>query len=68
MWWKMTTKGSTEEIGEWLLAIDTANNLRGGLTKREEDFVESIREQMDERGYINERQRETLERIYRERA
>jgi len=35
-----------------------------GLTKWEEDFMESIADQFEERGSISDRQEEILERIY----
>ena len=36
------------------------------LTNWEEDFIESIRDQFDERGSLSERQAEILEKIYSE--
>lgn len=39
-----------------------------GLTKWEEDFVESLRAQFEDHGQLSERQEEILERIYEEKA
>ncbi len=39
-----------------------------GLSKWEEDFVESLADQFAERGRLSERQEEILERIYAEKT
>lgn len=51
-------------IKDWIEKLQTASR---GLTKWEEDFVESISEQFEERGSISERQEEILEKIYSEK-
>lgn len=51
-------------IKDWL---DQCSQSRR-LTKWEQDFIESISEQFDERGSISDRQEEILERIYAERT
>lgn len=38
------------------------------LTKWEEDFIESVTEQLSERGHLSERQMEIVERIYAEKT
>jgi hypothetical protein len=38
------------------------------LTKWEEDFLESVGEQFEERGHLSERQMEIVERIYSEKT
>jgi hypothetical protein len=38
------------------------------LSKWEQDFIESLAEQWEERGTLSERQREILERIYEEKT
>lgn len=54
-----------EVIREW---IELVNDEGRGLTKWEEDFMESITEQFEERGSISDRQEEILERIYSEKT
>lgn len=39
-----------------------------GLTKWEENFVESVAEQLESRGTLTDRQVETLDKIYAERT
>ena len=48
-------------INQWLDSIQETGR---GLTKWEQDFVESIGLQLDDRGTISDRQEEILERIY----
>jgi len=50
---------------EWLEACE---EYAERLTKWEQDFVESLREQWDRRGSLSERQLEILERIYAEKT
>ena len=38
------------------------------LNKWEQDFVESVREQFDERGTVSDKQEEILERIYTDKT
>ncbi len=38
------------------------------LTKWEEQFIESLTEQFEERGHLSERQMEILERVYAEKT
>jgi hypothetical protein len=54
-----------EVIREW---IELVNDEGRGLTKWEEDFMDSLTEQFEERGSISDRQEEILERIYAERT
>lgn len=56
---------TTEVIGEWIAAVQEKGR---GLTKWEEDFIESIAEQFDERDSISDKQEEILERIYAEKT
>lgn len=50
---------------EWLKKIDEdAVN----LTKWEEDFIASIKNQFEKRGSLSEKQMEILERIYADRT
>ncbi len=58
-------KNSAEVLWEWLEAIKTEGR---GLTKWEQDFVDSIWEQFEERGSLSDRQEEILERIYSEKT
>lgn len=52
-------------IQQWL---DTLETPRHELTKWEEDFVDSVREQFQARGSLSERQIEILEKIYAEKT
>jgi hypothetical protein len=54
-----------EVIREW---IELVNDEGRGLTKWEEDFMDSLTEQFEECGSISDRQEEILERIYAERT
>lgn len=54
-----------EVIASWIQLIQEEGS---GLTKWEEDFVESIADQFDSRGTISDRQEEILERIYAEKT
>lgn len=38
------------------------------LTKWERDFIDSLEEQFEERGWISDKQEEILERIYADRT
>jgi len=49
----------------WLEKIDTDAK---GLTKWEENFIESIKEQLEKRGTLSDRQIEILEKIYTEKG
>lgn len=48
-------------IQDW---IDTINISGKNLSKWEEDFMESLTEQFNERNSISDKQEEILERIY----
>jgi hypothetical protein len=52
-------------IESWLSAIEEDSD---GLTKWEEGFVDSLRDQFDRTGSISDRQEEILERIYAEKT
>lgn len=52
-------------IGHWIETLQTEGR---GLSKWEQDFLESISDQFDERGSISDRQEEVLERIYAEKT
>lgn len=54
-----------EIIRQWIESIQESGR---GLTKWEEDFIESLADQFEERGSISERQEEILERIYGEKT
>jgi hypothetical protein len=54
----------TNQTAVWREWIEKCIEDRSRLTKWEEDFVESIGEQLDERGTLSERQADILERIY----
>lgn len=54
-----------EVIGDWLDQIEQNGR---GLTKWEEDFVESVSEQFIDTGSISDKQEEILERIYAEKT
>lgn len=58
-------KQPPQVIQQWLDAIRDDSD---GLTKWEQDFVDSITEQFAQRGSISERQQEILERIYAEKT
>jgi len=59
----MTYKAET--IREWLDAIRDDSD---GLTKWEQEFVDSVAKQFETRGSISDRQEEILERIYAEKT
>jgi hypothetical protein len=59
----MTTDPDT--IQQW---IDDVSNYSMDLTPWEEDFIDSIAEQFEERGTLTDRQIEILERIYAEKT
>jgi len=48
--------------------IDTVSREGVNLTPWEEDFITSIDQQLERRGYLSEPQAEILERIYSERT
>ena len=52
-------------IKQWLEAIHDDS---AGLTKWEEDFVDSLAAQVEARGTLSERQEEILERIFVEKT
>ena len=52
-------------IMEWIEAVQGHGR---GLTKWEEEFIDSIADQMEERGNLSDRQEEILERIYAEKT
>lgn len=56
---------SSEVIKDWIESIQSTGH---DLTKWERDFVESVAGQLEERGWISDRQEEILERIYAERT
>jgi hypothetical protein len=58
-------RNQVEDIRHW---IETVNTEARGLTKWEEDFMASVTEQFQERGWISDRQEEIVERIYAEKT
>ena len=52
-------------INHWIATISEEGR---GLTKWEEDFMESIVEQFEVRNWISDKQEEILERIYAEKT
>lgn len=56
---------TTTTISEWIQRIQEEGR---GLTNWEEEFVQSIDEQMEQRGRISDKQEEILERIYAEKT
>jgi hypothetical protein len=56
---------SSAVIAEWIRAIQEDSD---GLTKWEQDFVDSLDEQVELHGRISDRQEEILERIYSEKT
>ena len=52
-------------IESWIAALEEGGR---GLSKWEEQFLESIRDQFDSRGSISDRQEEILEQIYAEKT
>lgn len=54
-----------EVIKHW---IETVNDEGVNLTKWEQDFMDSITEQFEERNWISHKQEEILERIYAEKT
>ncbi len=56
---------TSEVLYSWLNAIEETGR---GLSKWEEEFVESVREQLKNVGRLTERQQEILERIYAEKT
>lgn len=52
-------------IREWIELVNTEGR---GLTKWEQDFMESITQQFYETASLSDRQEEILERIYSERT
>lgn len=54
-----------EVIREWIELVNTEGR---NLSKWEQDFMDSIIEQSEERGSISDRQEEILERIYSEKT
>ena len=57
----MCNPGDDETLEHWLTVIEEEGR---DLSKWEEDFIESLREQWDRGRWMSERQREILERIY----
>ncbi len=58
-------KYSKEVVAGW---IDMVINDSKGLTKWEENFVDSIAEQFEKTRSLSDRQEEILERIYTEKV
>jgi hypothetical protein len=58
-------KQDKETITVW---IDKIQEEGRGLSKWEQDFVQSVSNQFCERGSISDRQEEILERIYAEKT
>jgi len=58
-------KNGKTVIEYWLDKISTEGK---GLTKWEENFIESIKEQFEKRGTLSDRQEEILEKIYTDKA
>ena len=54
-----------EVIADWFEQIEQRGR---GLSKWEEDFVESVSEQFARRGSLSDRQIEILERIYADKT
>ncbi len=54
-----------ELLEHWLTTVEEEGQ---NLSKWEEDFIESIREQWDRGRWMSPRQREILERIYAEKT
>lgn len=48
--------------------LDSIKTEGRGLTKWEEDFIDSVTDQFDHRGSVSDRQAEIIERIYKERV
>ncbi len=58
-------KQPRQVIEQWIESIREDGH---GVTKWESDFVDSIAEQVEERGSISEKQQDILERIYCDRT
>lgn len=56
----------SKHYAEWIDAC--LNESKKRLTKWEEDFLESVSDQLDRTGSLSERQAEILERIYAEKT
>lgn len=54
-----------DEINDMLIAI---RDFGKGLSKWEEDFIDSIEEWWSERRTLSDKQKDILERIYKEKA
>lgn len=54
-----------EVIEHW---IQTINEEGRDLTKWEDDFMESVTEQFEERGTVSDKQEEIIERIYADKT
>lgn len=52
-------------IEDWISTVESEGR---GLTDWEQHFIESIREQFEQRGTISDKQEEILERIYAEKT
>lgn len=48
--------------------LDDLQVCRHDLSEWEHDFVESVRDQWEDRGWLSEKQQETLYRIWKERT
>lgn len=55
-------------LEDWEHWVDIIQCKGRGLTKWEEDFIESLAEQIQVRASISEKQEEILERIYAEKT
>lgn len=58
-------KQEKETIRHW---IETINKEGKNLSSWEEEFMESLTEKFENRGWISEKQEEVLERIYSEKT
>ena len=52
-------------IADWFKSIEETGV---NLTKWEQDFVESVKEQFEKKGSLSEKQQEILERIYADKT
>lgn len=58
-------KNTPEVIRQWFETIEEEGY---GLTKWEESFIESVRDQFDRTNSLSDKQEDILERIYSERT
>ncbi len=57
-------KQPLEVVEDWILTCKISTK----LTKWEKDFIESLDAQLDDEGYLTDKQIDTLERIYAEKG